>query len=327
MSVLRNVTDLRRATEELSENYRRIRLAEAEVTVRTRSPRSDHRFGRRSDPRVRRRRQGDADECAGRAAVHRRRPNGDEAAQRHLRANDAHFSSFISGLLSEGSRSPAPRRGLADRRRDGHACCRSRPSPEKSCPKPASSLPSSRSCTTDPRRSNGRGSTNRSSRPPSELEAKVVAATTELARQNKLLRHQAVELEQASALKSQFLANMSHEFRTPLNAILGYASILLQGISGDLDARPAKGPRPDRVERPPPGRHHQRNPRPVADRSRPDAAPDLAPSRPSSSSRKCWRKWSRSSRARSSPSAATCRRISVPSSATARRSSRSCSIC
>ena len=29
--MLRNVTDLRRATEELSENYRRIRLAEAEV--------------------------------------------------------------------------------------------------------------------------------------------------------------------------------------------------------------------------------------------------------------------------------------------------------
>jgi PAS domain-containing protein len=31
VSVLRNVTDLRRATEELAENYRRIRLAEAEV--------------------------------------------------------------------------------------------------------------------------------------------------------------------------------------------------------------------------------------------------------------------------------------------------------
>ena len=38
----------------------------------------------------------------------------------------------------------------------------------------------------------------------------------------------------ASAAKSQFLANMSHEFRTPLNAILGYTSLLLQGISGEL---------------------------------------------------------------------------------------------
>jgi signal transduction histidine kinase len=35
-------------------------------------------------------------------------------------------------------------------------------------------------------------------------------------------------------LKSQFLANMSHEFRTPLNAMLGYTSMLLQGVGGPL---------------------------------------------------------------------------------------------
>src|SRR5205814_8616704 len=45
----------------------------------------------------------------------------------------------------------------------------------------------------------------------------------------------AIELEQASALKSQFLANMSHEFRTPLNAMLGYTSMLLQGVGGPLE--------------------------------------------------------------------------------------------
>jgi PAS domain S-box-containing protein len=72
------------------------------------------------------------------------------------------------------------------------------------------------------------------------LEEKVRVATAGLVRQNELLKLQHVELEQASVAKSDFLASVSHEFRTPLTAILGYTSMLLQGVMGAFDARQRK---------------------------------------------------------------------------------------
>lgn len=45
------------------------------------------------------------------------------------------------------------------------------------------------------------------------------------------------ELEISSQHKSQFLANMSHEFRTPLNAILGYAELVRDSIYGPIPER------------------------------------------------------------------------------------------
>lgn len=72
------------------------------------------------------------------------------------------------------------------------------------------------------------------------LEQRVSERTAELEQQNRELVEARERAEAADHLKSVFLAIMSHELRTPLNSIIGFTSIISQGLAGPLNEEQAK---------------------------------------------------------------------------------------
>jgi signal transduction histidine kinase len=68
-----------------------------------------------------------------------------------------------------------------------------------------------------------------------ESQQKLSRANLQLDAKIGELSERNIELFKANKLKSEFLANMSHEVRTPLNAILGFAQLLFEKPTADLE--------------------------------------------------------------------------------------------